>query len=119
MQPLRRIQSVLNTARREPSNTVRPSRTMAGRVIAENPASVWEVMNDVWLTGNYGVNLTDGTIKKEAHARRMPRCTQPGACHKIMMDEVDPKVDPLSEENKLIFMTGPLIDLASAAAGMK
>jgi len=32
---------------------------------------------------------------------------RPGTGHQIMVDEVDPKVDPLSPENKLIFAPGP------------
>jgi aldehyde:ferredoxin oxidoreductase len=31
-----------------------------------------------------------------------------GVASKILSDEVDPRIDPLSAENKLIFMTGPL-----------
>lgn len=36
---------------------------------------------------------------------------------KIFCDEVDPKVDPLSPENELIFMTGPLTGTAATSAG--
>ena len=36
---------------------------------------------------------------------------------KIMIDEVDPQVDPLSPENKLIFMTGPLTGTMAASPG--
>jgi len=34
-----------------------------------------------------------------------------------MTDEVDPKVDPLSPENKLIFMPGPLTGTFAPSAG--
>jgi aldehyde:ferredoxin oxidoreductase len=30
-----------------------------------------------------------------------------GVATKILMDEMDPKIDPLSAENKLIFSIGP------------
>ena len=36
---------------------------------------------------------------------------------KYFCDEVDPKVEPLSPENKLIFMTGPLTGTAAASGG--
>ncbi len=37
----------------------------------------------------------------------------PGVATKILMDEMDPKVDPLSPDNKLIFSTGPLTGTAA------
>jgi len=40
-----------------------------------------------------------------------------GLGSKILCDEVDPKVDPLSPENKLIFMTGPMTGTYAACAG--
>ncbi|MCP4681876.1 MAG: aldehyde ferredoxin oxidoreductase family protein [Desulfobacterales bacterium] len=36
-----------------------------------------------------------------------------GVATKILMDEMDPKVDPLSPDNKLIFSTGPLTGTAA------
>jgi len=36
---------------------------------------------------------------------------------KYFCDEVDPKVDPLSKDNKLIFMTGPLTGTAGTSTG--
>ena len=36
---------------------------------------------------------------------------------KMMYDEVDPKVDPLSPENKLMFVTGPLTGTFAPSAG--
>ncbi|MCK4591756.1 MAG: aldehyde ferredoxin oxidoreductase, partial [Candidatus Latescibacteria bacterium] len=36
---------------------------------------------------------------------------------KILYDEVDPQVDPLSPENKLVFMTGPLTGTGAPGAG--
>jgi aldehyde:ferredoxin oxidoreductase len=36
-----------------------------------------------------------------------------GVATKILMDEMDPKIDPLSPDNKLIFSTGPLTGTAA------
>lgn len=65
------------------------------------------------------VNLTDGTIKKEQLDPKNARLYlgARGLGTKIMMDEVDPLVDPLSPENKLIFMTGPLTGTLAASPG--
>ncbi len=65
------------------------------------------------------VNLTDKTIKKENLNIKDAReyLGSRGLGTKIMMDEVDPKVDALSPENKLIFMTGPLTGTFAASAG--
>ena len=55
------------------------------------------------------VNLTTGAIRKEATnpADTAKFIGARGLGTKIMVDEVDPKVDPLSPENKLIFAPGP------------
>ena len=63
-----------------------------------------------WTGTILRVNLTTGAISKEAlkvsdmHNFIGAR----GLGSKILYDEVDPQVDPLSPDNKLIFMTGPL-----------
>ena len=36
---------------------------------------------------------------------------------KMLMDEVDPRIDPLGPENKLIFATGPLTGTGVPAGG--
>nr|WP_066353617.1 aldehyde ferredoxin oxidoreductase family protein [Fervidicola ferrireducens] len=65
------------------------------------------------------VNLTEGSIKKEsldlkdAHMYIGGR----GLGVKILTDEVDPGIEPLSPENKLIFMTGPLTGTMAASPG--
>ncbi|TEB13330.1 aldehyde ferredoxin oxidoreductase family protein [Pelotomaculum propionicicum] len=72
-----------------------------------------------WMGTILRVNLTDGTIKKEP-LNKNDACLYLGGRGlgtKIMMDEVDPQVDPLSPENKLIFMTGPLTGTAAACPG--
>ena len=65
------------------------------------------------------VNLTEGTIKKEAlnidDAYKF--IGGRGLGTKIFMDEVNPKIDPLSIDNKLIFMTGPLTGTATPTGG--
>jgi len=65
------------------------------------------------------VNLTEGTISREdlnmENARKY--LGGRGLGTKIFMDEVDPKVDPFSAENKLIFMTGPLTGTFASSAG--
>ncbi|MBU3160389.1 aldehyde ferredoxin oxidoreductase family protein [Clostridium frigoris] len=56
------------------------------------------------------INLKDRTIKVEALDLELAKkfIGGRGLGTKIFMDEVDPKVDPLSPENKLIIITGPL-----------
>lgn len=65
------------------------------------------------------VDLAAKTVKKEplnmkdAHEYVGAR----GLGTKYFCNEVDPKVDPLSPENKLIYMTGPLTGTAAGSAG--
>ena len=72
-----------------------------------------------WIGTILRVDLAAGTIKKEplnmkdAHDYVGAR----GLGTKYFCDEVDPKVEPLSPENKLIFMTGPLTGTAASSAG--
>lgn len=40
-----------------------------------------------------------------------------GLGSKILFDEIDPKIDPLSSDNKLIMATGPLTGTSASAAG--
>ena len=40
-----------------------------------------------------------------------------GAGVKILFDEIDPMIDPLGPENKLIFATGPLVGTGVPAGG--
>lgn len=65
------------------------------------------------------VNLTEGTIKKEELnlEEGVRFIGGRGLGTKILMDEVDPKVDPLSIENKVIFATGPLTGTATPTGG--
>lgn len=63
-----------------------------------------------WMGRVLRVNLTAGTITKENLNPELLHnyIGARGLGTKIFCDEVDPKVEPLSEENKVIFMTGPL-----------
>ncbi|MCR4431790.1 MAG: aldehyde ferredoxin oxidoreductase family protein [Tepidanaerobacteraceae bacterium] len=72
-----------------------------------------------WTGTVLRVNLSDGTIKKEAINTKdaSSYIGARGLATKIMMNEVDPKVDPLSPENKLIFMTGPLTGTFAPTSG--
>jgi len=72
-----------------------------------------------WIGQVLRVNLTDATIKKE---KLDPALLQNyigarGLGSKLFMDEVNPQVDPLSPENKIIFMTGPLTGTLAASGG--
>ncbi|HSP48034.1 MAG TPA: aldehyde ferredoxin oxidoreductase family protein [Clostridiaceae bacterium] len=65
------------------------------------------------------VNLTDGTITREA--LNLDDATKyiggRGLGTKILSDEIDPMVEPLSVENKLIFATGPLTGTNTPTGG--
>lgn len=72
-----------------------------------------------WTGKILRVNLKHKSIKEEAlncHDAKMYLGAR-GLGTKIMMDEVDPNVDALSAENKLIFMSGPLTGTLGASAG--
>ncbi|MBQ1840182.1 MAG: hypothetical protein II128_02465, partial [Atopobiaceae bacterium] len=72
-----------------------------------------------WIGTILRVNLTEGTIKKEPLNMQDANdyVGARGLGTKYYCNEVDPKVDPLSPENKLIFMTGPLTGTAACSAG--
>lgn len=65
------------------------------------------------------VNLSDGTIKAEPLNQEYAEqyIGARGLGTKYFTEEVDPKVDPLSPENKIIFMTGPLTGTFAGSAG--
>src|SRR5512133_3627085 len=72
-----------------------------------------------WAGKLLRVDLTDGTVKSEplnmdwARAYVGPR----GLASKCLVEEVDPKVDPLSPGNKLIWSTGPLTGTMASTGG--
>ena len=63
-----------------------------------------------WQKKILRVNLTEGTCTAEPLNMEWADqyLGQRGLATKYLVEEVDPKVDPLSPENKLIFATGPL-----------
>ncbi len=72
-----------------------------------------------WTGKIIRVNLTDGTIKRENLDLNLANkyLGGRGLASKMLADEIDPEVDPLSTENKLIFMTGPLTGTFASSAG--
>lgn len=65
------------------------------------------------------VNLATGNIKTEPIPDELVRkyIGGRGLSAKILYDELDPKVDPLSPDNKLIFATGPLTGTNAPSGG--
>ena len=65
------------------------------------------------------VNLTEGTCTSEPLNLEWASqyLGQRGLATKYLFAEVDPKVDPLAPENKLIFVTGPLTGTAASTGG--
>jgi aldehyde:ferredoxin oxidoreductase len=65
------------------------------------------------------VNLTKGTCKKEKLDPKLARAYigGRGVGTKILYDEIDPKVDPLRPNNKLIMATGPLTGTNASTGG--
>ena len=64
------------------------------------------------------IDLSTHTIKTEALPARLMRdyIGGRGMCTRILFDEIDPRIDALSPENKLIFATGPLTGSGAPAA---
>lgn len=63
-----------------------------------------------WVGKLLRVNLTQGSCKAEELPTHLTDLFLGGRglAGKLLFDEVNPQADPLSPENKLIFMTGPL-----------
>ncbi|MBM4312297.1 MAG: aldehyde ferredoxin oxidoreductase family protein [Deltaproteobacteria bacterium] len=72
-----------------------------------------------WIGTILRVNLTTGSINKEALDPELARkyIGARGLGSRILSDEIDPKIDPLSADNKLIFATGPLSGTNAPSAG--
>lgn len=72
-----------------------------------------------WVGKILRVNLKNGTIKTEALNMKDAKLYlgARGLGTKMFMDEVDPKVEPFSPDNKLIFLTGPLTGTFGTSAG--
>ena len=65
------------------------------------------------------VDLTNGTCKAEALNMEWAQeyLGQRGLATKYFVEEVDPKVDPLSADNKMIMATGPLTGTMASTGG--
>lgn len=72
-----------------------------------------------WIGTLLRVNLSTGSVTKEALDPRLAKdyIGARGLGTKIMFDEVDPRVDPFSAENKLIFAPGPFSGTFAPSAG--
>ena len=72
-----------------------------------------------WQNKILRVNLTTGNCLSEPLNRAWAQdyLGQRGLGSKYFVEEVDPKVDPLSAENKLIFATGPLTATVAPTGG--
>jgi aldehyde:ferredoxin oxidoreductase len=72
-----------------------------------------------WAGKILRVNLTAGTVKSEAaeHGLGAQYLGSRGLASKYLVEEVDPKVDPLSRANKLIWATGPLTGTMASTGG--
>ncbi len=72
-----------------------------------------------WQRKLLRVNLDDGSCTPEPLNMEWVRdyLGQRGLASKYLVEEVDPKVDPLSPDNKLIFATGPLTGTMASTGG--
>ena len=72
-----------------------------------------------WTRKILRVDLTNGSCKSEPLNMKLAQqyLGQRGLATKYFVDEVDPKVDPLSPKNKLIMATGPLTGTPASTGG--
>ncbi len=72
-----------------------------------------------WAGKILRVNLTNGIVKSEPLNMQWAReyIGSRGLGSKYLVDEVDPKVDPLSPDNKIIWATGPLTGTMASTGG--
>ena len=72
-----------------------------------------------WARKILRVNLTAGTVKAEPLNMEWAQkyLGSRGLGTKYLVEEIDPKVDPLSPDNKLIFATGPLTGTMASTGG--
>ena len=72
-----------------------------------------------WARKILRVNLTKGTVTNEPlnMAWAAQYLGSRGLASKYLSEEVDPKVDPLSPENKIIWATGPLTGTMASTGG--
>ncbi len=72
-----------------------------------------------WAGKILRVNLTKGTVTTEPLNREWARdfVGSRGLGSKYLINEIDPKVDPLSPDNKIIWATGPLTGTMASTGG--
>ena len=72
-----------------------------------------------WARNILRVNLTEGTCANEPLNMEWAQkyLGQRGLATKYLVEETDPKVDPLSPDNKMIMATGPLTGTCASTAG--
>ena len=72
-----------------------------------------------WTRKILRVNLTEGTCTPEPLNMEWANdyLGQRGLATKYLVEETDPKVDPLSPENKMIMATGPLTGTMASTGG--
>ncbi|HMY99868.1 MAG TPA: aldehyde ferredoxin oxidoreductase family protein [Burkholderiaceae bacterium] len=72
-----------------------------------------------WAGKILRVNLTAGTVTSEPLRMDWAKLYlgSRGLASKYLVEEIDPKVDPLSAENKLIWATGPLTGTMASTGG--
>jgi aldehyde:ferredoxin oxidoreductase len=72
-----------------------------------------------WTRKILRVDLTNGTVKSEPLNMDWAQkyLGQRGLASKYLVEEVDPKVDPLGPANKIIYATGPLTGTAASTGG--
>ncbi len=72
-----------------------------------------------WTRKLLRVNLTDGTCTAEPLNMEWANdyLGQRGLASKYLVEETDPKCDPLGSENKMIMATGPLTGTCASTAG--
>ncbi len=72
-----------------------------------------------WIGKILRIDLTKGEWKSEELDSKLTQkfIGGRGLGSKILFDEIDPKIDPLSPDNKLIMATGPLTGTSASAAG--
>lgn len=72
-----------------------------------------------WTGKILRVNLSEGSVKSEPLNMEWAKeyVGQRGLATRYFVDEVDPKIDPLSAENKIIWATGPLTGTMASTGG--
>ena len=72
-----------------------------------------------WTRKILRVNLTNGSVTEEPLRMDWAQqyLGQRGLASKYLVEEIDPKTDPLGPDNKLIFATGPLTGTCASTGG--